>query len=232
MTESEYWRDYELIRDEVNTAIESFYTYLEIHRFAADDERVFLSLNDAPMFWNIQLYSLQTAFFIALGRIFDDGPDAHSIHKLLTATVEHPEFFSKNSLGLRKTSGKEKPKWLDSYLADAFEPTVTDLRTLKKALAPQRKKFDSVYGDIRDYVFAHRIIKKKERVSELFGNTLIKDLEQMLYCLHDLLEVLWQLFHNGIRPQMGVRTYEYKERIRRTTRDVLEKLSASRAAVA
>lgn len=229
MTESEYWRDYELTRDEVNTAIESFYTYIEIHNFAAEDNDVYRTLNEAPTFWNIQLYCLQTAFFIALGRIFDNGQDVHSVHKLLAATLAHPEYFSKRALSIRKTAGKGKPEWLDDYLAEVFEPSMPDLRELKKALAPYKKKFDTVYGDIRDYVFAHKILKEKERVSELFGKTQIKDIDDMLYFLHDLLEALFRLFQDGRRPELGTGTYDYKERIKRTTRSVLRKLSSVRA---
>jgi hypothetical protein len=229
MIESEYWRDYELTRDEVNTAIESFYTYVEIHNFAAEDDDIYRTLNEAPTFWNIQLYCLQTAFFIALGRIFDNGKDVHSVHKLLAATLAHPEYFSKRALSIRKTAGKEKPEWLDNYLAEAFEPCVSDLRALKKAVAPYKKKFDSVYGDIRDSVFAHKILKEKERVSELFGKTQMKDIDDMLYFLYDLMESLFFLFHDGRRPKLGAGTYAYKERIKNTTRNVLRTLSSAYA---
>jgi hypothetical protein len=226
MTESEYWRDYQLTRNEVSTAINSFYTYVEIHNFAGENETVYRTLIDAPAFWNIQLYSLQTTFFIVLGRIFDNGSDVHSIHKLIAATVAHPEYFSKQALAIRKTAGKDKPAWLDSFLVDVYEPDRSDLRTLKKALTPHRKNFDSVYGDIRNHVFAHRILKEEKLISELFSKTLIEDIDDMLYFLYDLLEALQQLFDNGRRPELGTRTYDYKERIKSTTRSVLRQLSS------
>ncbi len=225
MTEIEYWKDYELTRDEVNTAIECFYTYIEIHNYAAEDKNVIRSLNEDATFWNIQLYSLQASFFIALGRIFDDGPETHSIHKLLAATVAHPDFFSKNSLAIRKSEGKERPSWLDEYLMHVFEPQTSDLRAFKKALSPHRAKFKSVYGDIRDYVFAHKILKDKNKVSELFGRTQIKEIDEMLYFFYDLIEVLFQLFYNGRKPELGVGKYDYKERIKNTTRSAMLKLS-------
>lgn len=225
MTEIEYWKDYELTRGEVNTAIECFYTYIEIHNYAAEDKNIFRRLNEDATFWNIQLYSLQASFFIALGRIFDNGPDTHSIHKLLAATVAHPEYFSKDSLAIRKSEGKQRPAWLDDYLMDVFEPQASDLRALKKALSPHRAKFKSVYGDIRDYVFAHKILKDKEKVSELFGKTQIKDIDEMLYFFYDLIEVIFQLFHNGRKPELGIGKYDYKERIKNTTRSAMLKLS-------
>jgi hypothetical protein len=41
--------------------------------------------------------------------------------------------------------------------------------------------------------------------------------EEVLNALHDLLAAIWQLYHNGIRPELGVRKYGYEERIERIT---------------
>ena len=224
MTEAEYWRDYELVREEVHVAIGCFYSWLEIHNFAAGNKAAFLKLNEHPDFWNLQLYSLQLTFFIALGRIFDDGSDAHSIHKLLAATVAHPEFFSKESLGKRKMQGKKKSNWLDAYLDEVFEPSVADLRVLKKTAAQHKKKFDSAYRDIRNYVFAHRILKDKEKVSQLFGKTKIQDINDILYFLDDILEAIWQLFQNGREPALGVENFDQKDRVTDATRNFLRSM--------
>jgi len=226
MTESEYWRDHQLINDEVNIAIETFYTYLEIHACAAEDRDVYRMLNKQPAFWNIQLYGLQSAFFIALGRIFDDGRDCLSVHKLLTATVAHPEFFSKQALTLRKSGGGPKPEWLDAYVVDVCEPQPSDLRNLKRALAPYRKKYDRVYDDIRDQVFAHKILREREHVSDLFSRTQINEIDDILYFLYDLMEALWNLFQNGRRPELGSRSYDYRQRIKNATRSVLQDLAS------
>lgn len=222
MTESEYSRDHQLIDEEVNLAIESFYTHLEIHACAAEDRDVYRMLNEQPTFWNVQLYGLQSAFFLALGRIFDDGKDCLSIHKLLTATVAHPEFFSRQALALRKSGGGPKPEWLDAYLVDVWEPQVSDLRSLKKALAPFRKKYDRVYDNIRDQVFAHKILREREHVSDLFSKTQIDEIDDILYFLYDLMEALWSLFQDGRRPELGIRRYEYRQRIKTRTRSVLQ----------
>lgn len=82
-----------------------------------------------------------------------------------------------------------------------------------------------MYSDIRDYVFAHKILKDKDKVSDLFGKTQIKDIDEMLYFFYDLIEVLFQLFHNGRKPELGVGKYDYRERIKNTTRSAMFKLS-------
>jgi hypothetical protein len=93
MKESDYPHYHQLIRGDVYTAVECFHTYLEIHNFAGKNTNVYRAMNKCAAFWNIQLYSLQSNFFIVLARIFDKRRDVHSVHKLLTATVDHPEFF-------------------------------------------------------------------------------------------------------------------------------------------
>ncbi len=79
--EEKFERQYKLIRSDVDTAINCFVTYHEIHVAAADSKDVLQALNRATSFWNHQLYSLQLTFFIVLARIFDKNGDAHSMHK-------------------------------------------------------------------------------------------------------------------------------------------------------
>jgi hypothetical protein len=98
MEEKEFWDDYEIIRNEVDRAIEAFYTYISIHRIANGNREIYLAMNQHPTFWNINLYSLQTTFFITMGRIFDDGKDTHSVHKLLSSALAHPNFFKNCSI--------------------------------------------------------------------------------------------------------------------------------------
>lgn len=221
MDEIEFWNDYELIRGEINKAIETFYTYLSIHKIANDNKEIYREMNNNSTFWNISLYSLQTTFFITMGRIFDDGKDAFSIHKFIQSTLAHPELFSKKSLAKRKSKGNSEPDWLNDYLKNVFEPGVPDLRIIKTQLTPYRKKFDDAYRNIRRSVFAHTLIKESDSVSELFGKTNISEIKQILYILKDMLEALWQLYHNGRLLEFGHTPKDYEERIEKTTQNVL-----------
>ena len=221
MDEKEFWKEYELIRREVDIAIECFYTWLEINNLASTNEAIYMTLNKNPTFWNINLYGLQCSFFITLGRIFDDGCDAYSIHRFINACLANPQFFSKEALAKRKQEHGEKPDWLDEYIDKACQPTIQDLRLLKTALSKHRKKFDEIYRDIRNYIFAHKVAKEAETVSQLFGKTKIDDRENMLYFLYDLLEVVCQLYHNGRAVGLGQGKYDYKRRISNTVRSVL-----------
>jgi hypothetical protein len=223
MTNGEYWRLHNLTSNEVNNAIQSFYTHMEIHNLAHNDNRVLRRFNRNPEFWNIALHALQTSFFVILGRVFDEDDKSHSIYKLLRATEAHPEYFSKRALAERKrqeTPGSE-PDWLADYLAHAWEPDPKALKKLRRAIAPAIKKYKEVYKPIRHKIFAHKVLTDSVEVNALFDKALTKDIEKVLYDLHDLLECIWQLGYNGAEPKLGARKYDYKERIKNTTTSAL-----------
>ena len=217
----EFWGNFEILRDKVNTAIECFYTYIEIHNYASEDKNIHLKLNQHPTFWNITLYSLQSGFFMTLGKIFDDGPNTLSIHKLLTDCVEHPEYFSRPALASRKIAIGLSPSDAQKYVASTYEPTTAGLGLFKKCLSPYRKSFESVYKQIRNLIFGHIILKDKADINKLFSQTNIGEIERMLHFLYDLLENIWQLYQNGQKSSLGSRKYDYKERVKETTRSLI-----------
>jgi hypothetical protein len=217
MTQAEYWADYEVIQNEVTTAIESFYAHLEMNTYASEHPAVLRGFNEAPSFWITVRYSLITTFFITLGRLFDKDGGAHSLHKLLRVTVAHPEYFSRDALAERKrlASGGVEPDWLADFVKDAWEPDSAALRKLRHALTPSTKKYTAVYKPIRHTVFAHRELKDRASVDALFSMAIIHDIEDVLNALHDLLTAIWQLYYNGIKPELGIKKYGYEERIER-----------------
>ena len=226
MTDSEYCRTLDLIRGEIDTAFESFYTELEMNQLAIEDQTIFDKLNRNAAFWNPISYSLQTTFFMTLGRIFDVHGDALSVHKLLRVTAEHPEYFSKAALRARRlTSVQGTPDWLENFLEGIWEPNTADLRILKKAVAPYQAKFEAVHRPIRNNVYGHNIITEEQLRHDMFESAKIKEIEEILYFLHDLVENLWNLLMNGDRPELGKVNYGYEERVRNNVRAVLSSLA-------
>jgi len=157
MIEAKYWNECKLLSTEIDNAMAIFHTSEEIS-LALVDEQMFLALNADALFWKIQLYSLQTALFIVLGRIFDTRANAHSIHKLFKATETHPEFFSKEAITARQRSSGVKPDWLDEFLIGVWEPEPESavLKALRKELTRYSKQFKDVYCPIRHHIFAHK----------------------------------------------------------------------------
>jgi hypothetical protein len=207
ITEEVYWRMFELIRGDVDTAIKSNFTYLTIHRLAAENADIFDKYNRFAEFWMLNAYSLQTAFFVTFGRIFDMRRDVYSVHKVVEDTVANPSLFSKSALRDRKRKASRisgvDPEWLVEYIDNAWEPTRADLETLRVELAPHYAKFKTIYQPIRHQVFAHKSIQDEKAIFALFEKTLISDVQEILRFLHTLFWAIWEMAWNGKRPDLA-----------------------------
>jgi hypothetical protein len=222
MTEAEYWRDYDIIRNEVNAAMVSCYTHRAINEIAARDMEIPQKLNRNPSFWRVTSSSLQTTLFIVLARIFDHDGSVHSIYQVLNATLAHPEFFSRAALRARKLGipgGKWDMKSLDEYIQNAREPTTQDLRMLKKAISPHKTKFDTIYKPLRDQVFAHTVLKDEALVADLFSRTLKADIDEILRFLHSLIQAIWHLAFNAQPADLIGDNYGYARRVAEITEE-------------
>jgi hypothetical protein len=202
-------RELEIFRTEAEAGTQFFYADLAVHAVAADRKAVYELLNQTPLFWNTCLGALQTATFIALGRIFDQGSD-HNIDKLLRIAQDNPEIFSKAALG-RRRQGKEaeKPEWLDEFLRNAFEPTPKDFRRIRAYIRKRRKIYENNYRELRHKVYAHKAASDAESAA-LFAKTNVRELQRVFAFLCSLHEALWQLFFNGRRPVLRPRRYSIK----------------------
>src|SRR5208337_4560616 len=118
----------EVFRKEAEAGIQFLYAYFAVHAVAADHKSVYNLLNRAPLFWNTAPGALQTAAFMALGRVFDHN-SPHNLSVLLRMAQEHVEIFSKEALRRRKQgTNPDRPNWLDNYMKDVYEPTTKDFR--------------------------------------------------------------------------------------------------------
>jgi AbiU2 len=226
MTEEEYWRDYEIIRDDVSAAMVSCYTHRAINDVAAADVEILEKMNTSAEFWNVTSFALQNTLFIVLYRILDTDPNLHSVHKVLNATTAHPEFFSRASLKRRKLSlpgANWDLAFLDRYVADAWEPTAADLREFKKQLRPHKARFDEIYRPVRDQI-AHIIHKDKSLIGDLYSRTQKAHIDEILRFLHLGIKALWEIAHNGERPDFNGSDYGYGEKVARIKRETEEML--------
>jgi len=53
---------------------------------------------------------------------------------------------------------------------------------------------------------------------------LVVDLEEILHFLHDLLACIFQLIHNGRKPELGRGVYDYRTRAKEATEGALKRL--------
>lgn len=195
MQEVEYRKHFNIVANDITAATSAFYAYIEINKFASEDRENHDKINSDAYFWMGQLYALQTTWFIVLGRLFDRG--GYSIRKFLALTVANKGLFSKNMLAKRKSEAarQDNPEWLGEYLSTVWEPTIQDLQDIAGSIGVAEAKWKQSYKPIRDKVFAHHDLGVS--VNELFGNTLIGDIEDILHDLNRARIAIFQLLENG-----------------------------------
>ena len=221
----DYWMEVQLLSTEIEDAITIHHTHEEINRCALEDQVILKMLNSNSLFWQTQMHCMQTCLFITLSRIFDNDANAITIHKLIAATLRNIDLFSAESLASRKTDAGITHPLLDAYISKAWVPTsANDLRHLKAALKPHAKRFSLVYRPIRHSIFAHRLMSNSEADARLFADTSRAEISVVLDFLHDLIDAISGLYLNGLKPELGHRSYkEYNQRIRDGARSVLKR---------
>jgi AbiU2 len=231
ITEQEYWGHLQSVSAEVDDMFAVFHTYEEIIRLGSE-AAVFRAFNANAMFWNVQKVSLQTTIFVALNRLFETDPNALSIHRLLNETLAHPEFFSKDALRKRKIDLKLAPEYLDALIDGAWAPVdASELRYLKKELKPHSRKFTEIYQPIRHTYYAHRLLQTDKPVAELFSLTNRNELGQILNFLHELVEGIWHLYQNGVKPKFGRQRVAHDSNATRSARKVINKVAGLQPAL-
>lgn len=118
--------------------------------------------------------------------------------------------FSKVSLLKRKHASQRLPvaaNVYEEFVARAHEPTVKDLRRLRRHVTKYRKIYERNYSDVRHKWFAHRNVVDSEQVGELFAKTNTRELQKVFDFLNNLHETLWELFYNGRKPVLARHRY-------------------------
>lgn len=128
-------------------------------------------------------------------------------------TIANPTLFSKEALRQRKrentkTQGDD-PGWLVEYMKGVWEPTAPDLEMFRSELAPHIDQFRAIYRPIRHKFYAHKSKESEAAISDLFGKTLIGDVNNILAFLYTLLWCINDMAWNGHRPDLAdFRSYE------------------------
>lgn len=205
------------------TSSRYYSAYWKINNLARDDDKILKKYNRHAHFWTLNSYALQSTFFIAFGRIFDERKDVFSVQKVVDATIKNPQFFTKAALRLRKRKVAQvhgsDPQWLIDYVIAAWEPTTDDLQTLKTALVPHYHKFKAIYQPIRHTYFAHRRTASEAAIHALFQKTLIAEVSEILRFLHTLIWSIDQMAINARRLDLADFA-DYNNWVRNLDKDV------------
>ena len=194
--EHQFGRELDWFERECEAATKYLLAYLTIHAAARKRATVLRALNDESMFWNTVLSALQLALHIALGRIFDQK-SSHSLDRLIGLAQDQPSIFSKAALARRRGFANENgPAWQEVYLPEAYDPTASDFRMLKRQVQARRGVYNSRYRDIRD-LFAHAT---GGDAREIFAKANTKELKSLVGFLSQLDLALSNLLMNGHKP--------------------------------
>lgn len=197
MTEDEYEQRYKIVSDDILSATRAFYTYIEINKFATESPQNYQKLNQDGHFWSGEMYLLQLSWFVILGRTF--GSSGYPLHKFLKQMTPHSELFSREALAQRKREAARdsNPPWLAAYLEDVWVPTTGELEVIASSIDPATAVWKKSYKPIRDKIFAHRDLTAS--ITDLFGATLVGEIEDILHDVNRVRIALFQLWTNGRR---------------------------------
>jgi hypothetical protein len=199
-----YEKYYQEYCNEVHKILASFLFWRMIQNRTASEDELLDALNKTPLSWIFTRHSLQVTLFITLGRVFDIGNDAFSVDDLLKCCIEEIDIFSHEKLRSRKIDDKNgnEPEWLPQYIENAYEPTKEDFNRLRGEVTKRRKVFEAVYRPIRHKLIAHNDKEYMDKADELWAETNIQELEDIIWFLNDLKETLFDSFYNGWKPEL------------------------------
>jgi hypothetical protein len=152
------------------------FTQLAFDLIAGSDADIRERVNEHAGFWNGVLGGLQTAAFVALGRIFDTRKDTNNAGRLQLYAVDHPGIFSESSLAARKVAQGLNPTFAAQYASEAHHLKKGDLQPLVDALDEQRAYYDDAVAPIRHNVFAHQGRMTRAERDEIFEQLPIRQL--------------------------------------------------------
>jgi hypothetical protein len=205
--EAKFKRHLEIFRTEAQSGAQCLYAFLAIKSAISENRRFLNAVNDTPLYWKTSLASLQSSFFIILGRVFDRS-SKHNVFKLLDLADRNRQVFSLDALAARKSAASTNAdEWLPEYLLTAHVPNDVDFRRLRTRAKHYEKIYLSSYKKIRNRIYAHKEIVDSVRVQTLFSKTKVRELENMFIYLVKLHECLWNLLENGHEPKLRAMPY-------------------------
>lgn len=230
MTEAAYWDLDKVMRAEIDGAIQTFHTHLEIRKFTSENDANAAKMQKHAEFWRLSSHCLLATLFLKLGTVFDERKDSHSITKYLAVVVAHPEFFSREAFTAR-VAKRMNPSPVPDWVNKVSEPAQSDLKLLEDALKPHAVRYKQIYRPIRSKYFAHSDASPDQDIGALFAKTNKDEIETTLRFLYAMMHALQQLYQDGTKltfkgdGSQSHSAYENKtQAIRERTRAVLAAL--------
>jgi len=216
-----------IFNNEILTASSAFFTFVTINSMAQSDVKIYHALNKNAATWNIITSSLRDNFLITLGRIFDKNKRSFSACYFIDKCKKNIHEFGADSLRERKiesVSGDE-PEWLDGYIEGAYSPSGSDFDKLGHVVSQAYEMYSSVYEKIRHKLVAHADAEAIFGSKNMFEQTSIDTIKQILRLLFQVHGVVWQLYYNGMNIDVGDYNFNEEEYVSKDVKGLLEMLA-------
>jgi hypothetical protein len=176
------------------------YAEMAIQHGASRSKKLLNRLNRTPTFWITCNAALQSAAYIAIGRVFD-LKSPYNLEALMVAMEKNLPLFGRQALAERKREGKSiDPPWLHDYLSEAYYPKRADVARIRKHISSYRALYDRAFMPVRHQYLAHRQAHGPDKAQQLFARGKVKELWRLSTFLLRVHSALWGLLHNGHRP--------------------------------
>ncbi len=220
--EAEFEEELQAFDNDVDVAIQCFYTWQTVHAAARKSRKVYDLLNRNAAFWVLGLGSIQANSLIALGRIFDTDKRTHNVSRLLKLAEENPAIFSKAAVRRRKNKDLANARHLvDDFMSNVKEPLALDFKRLRSFADARRKVYERCYKQLRDKVYAH---KERTDISAFVAQTNTQELGRLVSDLRILHGALWHWLRNGRKPRLSPLRHSAGKQIKRDTHKFLTAL--------
>lgn len=176
------------------------YTELAIHELAGRNADVFDRINEHAAFWNGTLAGLQTAAFIALGRIYDSDRSTDNALELLSYAENHPGLFLRESLRTRKLRDGLDADAAAHFVEGAFEAKCKDFGSIRGALTKQREVYVEKIEPLQHKQFAHAGRLERAQRDALFNALFKRELEGLAVFAVQLYRAISHLYYSGHEP--------------------------------
>ncbi|CEP37914.1 MULTISPECIES: AbiU2 domain-containing protein [unclassified Halomonas] len=217
-----------LYRDEVATATWAFYAWKHLNNIGSNDRAVRSGLNRNAATWNVITHSLQTTFFITIGRLFDIDGDAFSVHAFLRFCIENIDQFASQRIRERKMTDQNgvEPEWLEGYMEKVYEAKERDFQRLRGEVAKHQRRYEEIYRPIRNKFMAHKEIASLSNVTEIFGRTNIGEIQSFLALFGQIENIVFDLMHNGKLQKIGDYELRAEQRMEQDVISLLDRIKA------
>ncbi|WFP49472.1 hypothetical protein PL263_15395 [Methylomonas sp. EFPC3] len=201
------------LRHEAETSLRALYALRQFSILLTDQKSV-NELNKNVHFWKIFESALESKLFIGIRRLFDSSGDTFTFQSFIKYCIDHIDQFSSVSLRKRKTEGcANAHEWIDAFMEDVHEPTEEEFKKLASLVRHNSKKMKNLYTVIASKVHAHAIYTDAEEIFKLSQRANFDEIENALTSIWHVYQQVWQMYENGLAPDLNIGKYTYIEEV-------------------